>query len=226
MQWGKESQLIVCVENVNIILRRRVFCEVGAVYIVAVQCTLGGRSDCSSSSRATAVLQRPHVRLVLDSGRRSDDSHAQQDDHGGLVQRPNTAHHRTFCAAMQPSRCHIPTRSTETAHTFAKKRFTSVAIRFRIPIRILDPDHHQNLTICSLAHCQPSLRISCKSVRKFLHKVGNRQTNKQTNNDDYIILLGGGNNHEYIVSTFNVSQARRHTYVPNVSQMYDIEFSY
>jgi len=197
----------VCVENVNIILRRRVFCEVGAVCMVAVQCTLGGRSDCSSSSRATAVLQRPHVRLVLDSGRRSDDSHAQQDDHGGLVQRPNTAHHRTFCAALQLSRCHTPTRSTETVHTFAKERFTSVAIRFRI----LDPDHHQNLNNCSLANCQPSLKISCKSVRKFLRKVGNRQTNKQTNNDDYIILLGGGNNHESLVSTFNVSQARRHT---------------
>jgi len=39
---------------------------------------------------------------------------------------------------------------------------------------------HQNLTICSLAHCQPSLKISCKSVRKFLRKVANRQTDRQT----------------------------------------------
>jgi len=40
---------------------------------------------------------------------------------------------------------------------------------------------------------QPSLKISCKSVRKFLRKVANRQTdkqtNRQTNNDDYISSL-------------------------------------
>jgi len=42
-----------------------------------------------------------------------------------------------------------------------------------------DPDRHQNLIICSLAHCQPSLKISCKSVRKLLRKVANRQTEKQ-----------------------------------------------
>jgi len=29
-----------------------------------------------------------------------------------------------------------------------------------------DPDRHQNLTICSLTHCQPSLKISCKSVNQ------------------------------------------------------------
>jgi len=44
-----------------------------------------------------------------------------------------------------------------------------------------DPDRHQNLTICSLSHCQLSLKISCKSVWKFfLRKVANRQTNRQT----------------------------------------------
>jgi len=42
-----------------------------------------------------------------------------------------------------------------------------------------DPDCHQNLIICSLARCQPSLKISCKSVWTFLHKVANKQTDKQ-----------------------------------------------
>jgi len=44
---------------------------------------------------------------------------------------------------------------------------------------------HRNLTICSLAHCQPSLKISCKSVRKFFPKVAKRQTN----NDERISRL-------------------------------------
>jgi len=43
-----------------------------------------------------------------------------------------------------------------------------------------DPNRHQNLIICSLAHCQPSLKILRKSVRKFLRKVANRQTDRQT----------------------------------------------
>ena len=47
-------------------------------------------------------------------------------------------------------------------------------------IQISDSDHHQNLIICSLAHCQPSVKIKCKSVQKFLLKVANRQTNRQT----------------------------------------------
>jgi len=37
-----------------------------------------------------------------------------------------------------------------------------------------DPDRHQNLITCSLAHCQPSLKISYKAL---------------TNNDDYISSL-------------------------------------
>jgi len=52
-----------------------------------------------------------------------------------------------------------------------------------------DPDRHQNLIICSLAHCQPSLKILYKSIRTFLRKVVNRQTDRQTNNDDYITSL-------------------------------------
>jgi len=68
-------------------------------------------------------------------------------------------------------------------HTFAKAHLTSVTIW------ILDPDCHQNLIIL-LAHCQPSLKISCKSVWKFLHKVASRQTDKQWWKHN---LLGGGN---------------------------------
>jgi len=61
-----------------------------------------------------------------------------------------------------------------------------------------DPDRDQNLTICSLAHCQPSLKISGKSVWKFLHKVANTQRDRQTNNDENItflavVILCGGN---------------------------------
>ena len=43
-----------------------------------------------------------------------------------------------------------------------------------------DPDRHQNVTSCSLVHCLPSLKMSCKSVWKFLRKVANRQTGRQT----------------------------------------------
>jgi len=85
----------------------------------------------------------------------------------------------------------VQTRSTVTVHTSAEARLTSVEMPIRI--RIPDPDRHQNLTICSLAHCQPSLKISCKSVRKLLRKVADKRTDKQTNNDENN-LLGGGNN--------------------------------
>jgi len=63
------------------------------------------------------------------------------------------------------------TRSTVTVYTSAKARLTRVTIQ----IQIHDPDRHQNVIICSLAHFQPSLKISCKSVCKFLRKVANRQ---------------------------------------------------
>jgi len=76
----------------------------------------------------------------------------------------------------------IKTRSTGTVHTSAKARLTSVA------------DRHQNLIICSPVHCQPSLKISCKSVWKFLCRVANRQTDRQTDKQRRLhILLGGGN---------------------------------
>jgi len=83
------------------------------------------------------------------------------------------------------------TRSTEIVHTSAKARLTRIRIR--------DPDSHQNLIICSLAHCQPTLKMSSKSVQKFLrivdNKQSNRQTDTQTNNDENITLTepNGGN---------------------------------
>ena len=62
-------------------------------------------------------------------------------------------------------------------HTSANVRLTSVAIRNRIRIRIRDPDRHENLIFYSLAHCQRSLKISC------------RQTDRQTNNGENITSL-------------------------------------
>ena len=52
-----------------------------------------------------------------------------------------------------------------------------------------DPNRHLNTNICSLAHCQPSLTISGKSVRKFLRYVATKQTDRQTNNDQNITSL-------------------------------------
>jgi len=78
-------------------------------------------------------------------------------------------------------------------HASTKARLTGVAIRIRIP----DPDRHQNLSICSLARCQPFLKISCESVQMFLRKVANRQTAKQTDKQTTIThppLLGKGKN--------------------------------
>jgi len=75
------------------------------------------------------------------------------------------------------------TRSTGTAHIPVKARLTSIAIS---QCGESARDRHQNLTICSVAHCQHSLGISCKSVWKFLRKVVNRQTDRQTNNNENI----------------------------------------
>ena len=50
-------------------------------------------------------------------------------------------------------------------------------------------DRHRNLIIYSLARYQFSLKISCKSVGKFLREVDKRQTNEKT----IISLIGGGN---------------------------------
>jgi len=74
-------------------------------------------------------------------------------------------------------------------HTSAKARLTSVTIW----IRIRDPGRYQNLIICSLTHCQHSLKILCKFVRTFLRKAAHRQTDKRTNKRQLHILLGGVN---------------------------------
>jgi len=81
---------------------------------------------------------------------------------------------------------HIPCSILEAVGEFipltsAKACLTTVAIR----IEICDPDRHQNVIACSMAHCQPSLKISCQSVKKFLCSVSNRQTNR----DDYVSSL-------------------------------------
>ena len=97
--------------------------------------------------------------------------------------------------------------TTWTVHTSAKARLTSAAVGvclISMSSRLVsvnhfmyhdpnsdesekqslypdsDSDRHQNLIVYLTAHCQPSLKISCKSVRKFLRKVANRQTDKQT----------------------------------------------
>jgi len=53
-----------------------------------------------------------------------------------------------------------------------------------------DPYRHQNLLTCSLAHCQPSPKMSCKSIRNFscAKLLTDRQTHTH-NNNDYISSL-------------------------------------
>jgi len=66
-----------------------------------------------------------------------------------------------------------------------------------------DPDRQQNLIICSSAHCQPRLKILCKSARKFLRKVADRHpTDRQTNKQRLHNFLGGGKKPAYIHNTY------------------------
>jgi len=91
-----------------------------------------------------------------------------------------------YAAAMRLLSNHVDhlfvfkTTSTGT-NTSAKTRLTSVAIRMFSAFP--PPPKFNRLFLC---HCQPSLKISYKSVRKFLPKVASRQINRQANNDDYI----------------------------------------
>ena len=71
------------------------------------------------------------------------------------------------CYYYYPSVHQSINQSINWNHTSAKAHLTSAAIR----IRIRYPDRHQNLIISSLAHCRTSIKISCKSVQKFLRKV-------------------------------------------------------
>jgi len=75
------------------------------------------------------------------------------------------------------------TRSTGTGHTSAKARLKSVTIRIRV--LWYWSGSPPKLNHLFTGHCQPSLKILCKSVWKFLHKV----PNGQTNNDNYISSL-------------------------------------
>ena len=95
--------------------------------------------------------------------------------------------------------------STGTVHTFSKGHLTGDVIavppsgesvqddesgkQFLYPDG--DMDRHQNLIISSLAHAQPSLKILCKSIWKFLRKVANKQTDKQTTTKSNILELLG-----------------------------------
>jgi len=90
------------------------------------------------------------------------------------------------------------TRSTGTMHTSTKAHLTSVAILIRIQICtwIREPDHHQNLIICSLAHCQPFLKFHANPFGNFCaNLLTDRQTDRQmTDRQRQLhILLGGGN---------------------------------
>jgi len=69
-------------------------------------------------------------------------------------------------------------------HTSARVRLTSVVMWICIQVWIPDPDRHQNLIICSSAHCQPSLKVFCDG--SFCAKL---LTNRQTNNDENITYL-------------------------------------
>ena len=47
------------------------------------------------------------------------------------------------------------------------------------------PDRPHNLIVCSLAQSQPSLKISCKSLREILRQVAKSQTDSQTTTITY-----------------------------------------
>jgi len=102
-------------------------------------------------------------------------------------------------------------RSTETVHTSAKARLTSVEISV-LPSGESVRDCHQKLTICSLAHRQPSLQISCKSVRKLLRNVANRQIERQTNMQQRKRNLLGGDNKESRTAAIHFSDRHHSTH--------------
>ena len=83
----------------------------------------------------------------------------------------------TYFAKQAMSRGPTKTsRSTGTVHTSAKARLTSIAIRVQTVSR-----SPPKFNLCSLAHRQSSLKISCKSVQKFLQKsCADRQTITKT----------------------------------------------
>ena len=74
--------------------------------------------------------------------------------------------------------------------------------------KFLDPDgnpeHHQNVIVCSLSHYQHFLKTSSKSVHNFWSYLANKQTDKQSNKQtdkrrQKHNLLGGGSNNCHFV---------------------------
>ena len=89
----------------------------------------------------------------------------------------------------QSSPVHHTTRSTGTVHTSTKVHLTSIAIRIR------GPDRHQNLIICSFAHCQPSRKFPANPLSFYTKLLTDRQTDKQQQSH---ILVGRGNNNSNV----------------------------
>jgi len=73
------------------------------------------------------------------------------------------------------SRSCWPSVTCNTCNTALRQAYLRHGTSYQC--RDTDPDRDQNLIICPLAHCQSSLKISCKSVRKS----GNRQRNNDEN---------------------------------------------
>lgn len=56
-----------------------------------------------------------------------------------------------------------------------------------------NPEHHQDVIICFLAHCEKFLRIILKSVSNFLSYFENSQDRQTSKSCLSLDLLGGGN---------------------------------
>ena len=143
----------------------------------------------------------------------------------------------------------VRTRSTGTVHTSAKARFTSVAISVPpsgesvrdlgpLPLSVSpnsdksrkhslytdgDSDRHQHLIAYSLAHCQPFLKISCKSVWKLVRKIANRQTKKQRQKHN---LLPGGKETYHVTRINNMHDVRLTIFSQNCARSCSFLSSY
>jgi len=65
-----------------------------------------------------------------------------------------------------------------------------------------DPDRHQNLIICSSAHCNLPWKFHANPFRSFCAKL---LTEKRTNNDENNLL--GGNNEKIIAKTVELRRS-------------------
>jgi len=96
----------------------------------------------------------------------------------------------------------LETRNSGKVHTSAMARLTSVAISILPSGKSVRDDESGSGSRSppKLVSHQPSMKISCKSVRTFLRKVANTQTKRQRMKERRKhILLGGGN--EYSTKT-------------------------